>query len=403
MAIFRDTSKHSFLQNLFTDYLSSDVMVWSLKCKRGDELTLHHLIQKFILKEHISDLMPPLICPITDDLNAWRMIRLFASTGGNLTYLTQSVDNAIKQSYAKVHNSIDNPTTQRDDIVVIHVMVLLFDIGIRIWHNTSLNGDTLEVQAYDYIQRCQQQNFGANTEVRFYPIINLLFIPAGSYWQGQLCTISKWGVLMEYNRFYTILPQLNEYSIDCPNTLYVESVSLLNNNVIPTAVLDDLDEHDIFVTVNKRYHNTYRAIQLYFNLNDVAQSLQHEWKVKHDQLFHRAHEALRRLYDTYEYRKRKWRKYEDLVSKFNEQMNEYTALTSNEKRNSRTRKPVRPNQPNFNKPTEKDYQYRQFDIIQELIQGIHLTRETPEGHRTTIDLTGILNASPPPSESEDIA
>ena len=67
------------------------------------------------------------------------------------------------------------------------------------------------------------------------------------------------------------------------------------------------------------------------------------------------------------------------------------------------KKPVRRNQPNFNKPTEKDYQYRQFDIIQELIQGIHLTRETPDGHGTTIDLTGILNASPSSSESGDTA
>jgi hypothetical protein len=376
-------------------------MLWVLKPKRDDERNLSQLAHNFILQEHLKDLIPPLICPINEDLQAWRIVRKFAMSEGNRVYLTQAVDNAIKQLYVKVHNSVLNPTTQRDDVIVIYIIALLFNIGIRVWHNASVNSNDLDVQAKDYVQRCQQQNFGNKVRVPFHPIVNLLFIPAGSYWQGQLYTISKWGILIEHNSFYKLLSTPHKYSINCPNSDYNEQVSFLNNNVIPKSTLDSLDQYDNIVKANTDYHNTYKSIQMYFNLNNISQNERDEWAVRHNDTVRIATEAFTQLSNNYQRRQATWQKYQNQLTKYQANMEEYRALTRNQKRNPRYKKPNPPDHPQIDEPTALDYNNRQFLIIQELVQSLLLTYETPDGNRVIVDLTTAQATSTHSSDSED--
>jgi len=225
--------KHKKLTRLFNECLSCDVTTWLLKPRRDSESTIQQIINNFVVSEHLHALEPPTLCPISDDIPSWRIAWEFVKNKADKIYFTQAVENRIKQAYKKIHNSVKKPTTQQDDIVVIYMMVLLFNIGIRVWHNASVNDTDLVVKPVEYAQRCQQQNFGSKHVLQFSPIVNLIFIPAGTYWQGSIRGVSTWSILLEYNNLYTKLNAPYPYSINCLDPEYIDHVSFINNKITP--------------------------------------------------------------------------------------------------------------------------------------------------------------------------
>jgi hypothetical protein len=86
LVIFRDVDKLTYLEKLFTDYFSCDVMLWTLKPKRDYELNLHQMVSKFVISEHLEKLDPPTICPIDDDWKSWGVLKEFVTSKADKIY-----------------------------------------------------------------------------------------------------------------------------------------------------------------------------------------------------------------------------------------------------------------------------------------------------------------------------
>jgi hypothetical protein len=384
-AIFRTVDKHTYLEKLFTDYFACDVTIWTLKPKRDYELNLYQMVSKFVISEHLEKLDPPPICPIEDDWKSWGVLREFVMSKADKIYFTQAVDNTIKQLYHRIHNSNINPITQQDDIVVIYVMTLLFNIGIRVWHNASVDGEELVVKPIEYAQRCNEQSFNISNSVQFFPIVNLLFIPAGTFWQGNLQNTSKWSILLEYDSIYTQLYRPYPYSISCPNPDYTEYTSHINPT--PTPQLDYADRTTMRCA-NQMYHGAYSGVQHYFASNNIDASIQRNWYNYHHRLLIKTRREVEDLATGYKEGRNCYIVYERRIAKYQNSLQTYNTLTPHQKRNPRNKAPRPPVPPDFPMPLISDLHEMQARKIMEFADALYGGVYTPNaGPPVLVDLT----------------